>query len=236
VPLDSYFQGQLYDWLMPIGDRIRQARIKAGMRNQQMLADAIGVSVQSISQWETGTTTPTRANESKLAEVLGVSQIWLSSGRYDSDPERANVVERAMKQVPLVNRVTAGRWTDSGPPEFPVDTIFLDPTIRCIGPSFALEVDGESMEPEFQTGDIVIIDTGVEPLPGDFVVAATDDNQGTFKKYRPRNVGPKGERVIDLVPLNQDYPILTLSEQNPGRIVGTMVEHRRFRRRRPSLS
>jgi ribosome-binding protein aMBF1 (putative translation factor) len=70
VPLDSYFQGQLYDWLMPIGDRIRQARIKAGMRNQQMLADAIGVSVQSISQWETGTTTPTRANESKLAEVL----------------------------------------------------------------------------------------------------------------------------------------------------------------------
>jgi SOS-response transcriptional repressor LexA len=134
-----------------------------------------------------------------------------------------------MKQVPLVNRVTAGRWTDSGPPEFPVDTIFLDPTIRCIGPSFALEVDGESMEPEFQTGDIVIIDTGVEPLPGDFVVAATDDNQGTFKKYRPRNVGPKGERVIDLVPLNQDYPILTLSEQNPGRIVGTMVEHRRFR-------
>ncbi len=36
--------------------------------------------------------------------------------------------------------------------------------------------------------------------------------------------------VIELVPLNEDWPTLTISTDNPGHIIGTLVEHRRYRR------
>ena len=71
----------------------------------------------------------------------------------------------------------------------------------------------------------------VQPRPGDFVVAKRDsDLSATFKKYRIRNQDEQGRDVIELTPLNPDWPTLMIDRDNPGRIVGTMVEHRRYRR------
>jgi len=87
------------------------------------------------------------------------------------------------------------------------------------------------MLPEFREGDMVIIDPAVEPSPGDYVVAQNDDNEATFKKFRPRGVNERGQQVFELVPLNEDYPSLR-SDCVSIRIIGTMVEHRRYRTRR----
>jgi SOS-response transcriptional repressor LexA len=87
------------------------------------------------------------------------------------------------------------------------------------------------MELEFQPGDKVIIDPEVKPQPGDFVVAKRDDDEeATFKKYRVRNQDEDGRSVIELTPLNSDWPTLMIDQDNPGNIVGTMVEQRRYRR------
>jgi len=82
-------------------------------------------------------------------------------------------------------------------------------------------------------GDVVIIDPGVRPLPGDFVVAKVEaDDSATFKKYRPRGADESGVPIFELVPLNEDYEVIRISAANPGTIIGTMMEHRRRRRRR----
>lgn len=96
--------------------------------------------------------------------------------------------------------------------------------------SFTLIISGRSMEPEFKEGDAVVIDPEVDPLPGDFVVAKNGQEEALFKKYRPRGF-INGEEVYELVPLNEDYPTVR-SDQEPIRIIGTMVEHRRYRKRR----
>ena len=62
------------------------------------------------------------------------------------------------------------------------------------------------------------------------MVAKNGDDEATFKKYRPRAVDARGSMVFELVPLNDDYPIIR-SDVTPVRIVGTMVEHRKYRRR-----
>lgn len=99
--------------------------------------------------------------------------------------------------------------------------------------TFALEIKGTSMLPEFKEGDRVIIDPEVRPQPGDFVAAKTMDAHGhgeaTFKKYRPRGTNDKGQEVFELSPLNEDFPSLR-SDTTPLEIIGTMVEHRRYRR------
>ena len=86
------------------------------------------------------------------------------------------------------------------------------------------------MSPKFQQGDIVIFDPTINPQPGDFVVATTQTGEATFKKYRPRGTNDKGEYTFELVPLNEDYPTIKATSSEMM-VVGTMIEHRTFRRR-----
>ena len=139
---------------------------------------------------------------------------------------------RHTTRVPVIDRVEAGDWTEVEDP-FIVGSAdeFLQTDLEVSSSTFALVIQGRSMEPEFQAGDKVIIDPKIEPRPGDFVVAKRDNDQSaTFKKYRPRSQDEKGHEVIELTPVNLDWPTLMIDQDNPGYIVGTMVEHRRYRR------
>mgnify|MGYP004716968083 FL=1 len=62
------------------------------------------------------------------------------------------------------------------------------------------------------------------------MVAKNGEDEALFKKYRPRGI-INGQEVYELVPLNEDYPTLR-SDSSKIRIIGTMMEHRKYRRRR----
>lgn len=210
---------------MKLGQRIKQARQAARM-SQHELAAQMAVSIQAVSQWENDKTVPSTNRLLSLGAFLGDD--FLGAGSMPT--ESAGRMFRPGKYVPLVSRVSAGDWHPAMAFESAVDMLTVQWSPK--GPAFALEVHGESMLPEFRSGDIIIIDTSIEPLPGDFVVASLEGEQeATFKKYRPRGADDDGNPVIELVPLNPDYPTLTISAKSPGRIIGTMFEHRSFRRR-----
>lgn len=84
---------------------------------------------------------------------------------------------------------------------------------------------------EFYPGDIVIVDPEIPPRPGDYVVARlTREETVTFRKYRPRGNDRSGRPVIELAPLNEDYPPIVMDGRRPGSVVGTILEHRKYRR------
>lgn len=131
--------------------------------------------------------------------------------------------------VPIVDYVQAGVFAEVCDPyamgggfEFIAASV---PVSRC---TFALKIKGPSMLPRFVPGDIVIIDPDVKPTPGRFVVAKNGDEEATFKKYKPRGHNDRGEELIELVPLNEDFPTIR-SDVTKFHIIGTMVEHRTFR-------
>lgn len=135
------------------------------------------------------------------------------------------------RSIPLISYVQAGAWAgvvDNFPPGYADEYLLTD--MELSSSSFALEIKGDSMLPEFKAGDRIIVDPAVAPQPGDYVVAKNGENEATFKKYRPRSINEHGETVFELVPLNEDYPSMR-SDVTPIRIVGTMVEHRKYRRR-----
>ena len=68
---------------MKLGEKITYSRKRAGM-SQIDLADALGVSRQSVSKWETGEANPEIGKLPQLAEVLHVTTDWLLS---DAAPE-----------------------------------------------------------------------------------------------------------------------------------------------------
>lgn len=136
------------------------------------------------------------------------------------------------RRVPVITSIQAGMWAeivDSFQPGDAGDWLLTD--IDLSDSAFALDIRGNSMEPEFKDGDRVIIDPEIAPQPGDFVAAKNGEQEATFKKYRPRGMDAHGNIIFELVPLNDDYPTLR-SDVQPIRIVGTMVEHRKYRRAR----
>ncbi len=88
--------------------------------------------------------------------------------------------------------------------------------------AFALVVSGQSMEPDFFSGDRIFVDPDVTPAPGDIVVARVVDDL-ILRKYRPLS---DSARVFELVPRHPDYMIVRSPD---AAIVGVVVEHHRFR-------
>jgi SOS-response transcriptional repressor LexA len=225
------------------GERFKAAREAAGL-SQRSLGSKIGVSGSAISQWEDGTTAADGIRAAALetaAGILGVSVRRLLTGK-DGEPsgEAPDGLRQApadLRNVPVISLVEAGYDTGAEDPyplgegssSIAVDADLARSLSRLV---FALEITGESMADEFRPGDIVIIDPKVRPSPGDYVVAKLDgERTATFKKYRARGNDRNGIEIFELVPLNENYATVTVSAENPGRIVGTMIEHRRRRRR-----
>lgn len=136
------------------------------------------------------------------------------------------------RPIPVISYVQAGLLTDINDPYAPGDGFAIEICEDDLGRfAFALEIEGDSMLPEFRPGDRVIIDPDVNPMPGDFVVAKNSHQKATFKKFRPRGMNEQGAQVFELVPLNEDYPTMR-SDIEQLRIIGTMVEHRKKYRRK----
>lgn len=220
------------------GKRLRESR-KENKLTQAAVAKRVGISQGTLSELEGGHHASS-ASTPALAHLYGVNALWLAEGRGPHrpgghDPGRAfdvNVAPARIgdRRIPLINFVQAGQLTEIGA-EFSGDAMeYLLTDLNLSEHAFALEIDGLSMTPEFSPGDRVIIDQEVAPSAGDFVVARNGKEEATFKKYRPRGISERGQDVFELVPLNDDYPTL-YSDREPLQVIGTMVEHRRYRRR-----
>lgn len=214
---------------MTLADRLRKAREDRGLK-QEDLAKLAGSTQQQINTIETGKSLKPR-NLKKIALALGISPAWLEYG--DTGKSNVEPVEHLpLRRVPVINYVQAGNpreVIDDFSPGAGLDIVTTD---LDIGPyAFALIIRGSSMEPDFKAGDKVIIDPDVGPSPGDFVVAKCTEQEVTFKKYRPRGIDDLGNEVFELVPLNEDYATIRSDSKFPCQIIGTMVEHRRYRRK-----
>lgn len=219
---------------MELQDRIRAALDHARIR-QSELAARIGVSSGAASQWMTGKVKSLKADTAaKISAVTGVSAQWLVTGTgamLPAEPTNVQPAQVGTRRVPLISYVQAGVWTEAADPYTCGDASdWLMTDLQLSHSSFALEIRGDSMLPQFKPGDRVIIDPSVYPQPGDFVVAKNGGDEATFKKYRPRSVDESGNVIFELVPLNEDYPTIR-NDQTAIRIVGTMVEHRQYRKR-----
>jgi SOS-response transcriptional repressor LexA len=212
-----------------------EARLKATGKSARGASVEAGLDPETIRNILRGRSrAPGYEKVQKLAKALNCSVAYLT-GRTPrpDDVEETEPAETDFQEIPVISFVEAGKWGAVTDP-YPMGKAdeFIGVNHRVGARSFALRIKGMSMFPEYQEGDIVVIDPDVSPLPGDCVVARMgDDPEATFKKFRPRGRDKNGNEIIELAPINTDYPTLTIDAENPGQIVGTEVEHRRFRRR-----
>lgn len=228
--------------------KIRLAIEQSGIDKKE-IADAVGVTKQSITGWET-TGRISKSSLSKLAALLQIEIRWfipdeaavksgVNYGKLNTVSERKqafdqNVTPVAMgkRAIPVISAIQAGalkEMVDPYPSGAGYAVEYADDDFSRW--AFALTIEGESMLPEFRPGDRVLIEPEMTPNPGDFVIAKNGSQEATFKKYRPRGMDEHGDIIFELVPLNEDYPTMR-SDATPLQVIGVMVEHRRRTRRR----
>jgi len=163
----------------------------------------------------------TAENAAKVAQATGVSVEWLSTGKGAmlegaGNTSRLEFVARG--QVPVISWVQAGMAAEISDP-FPtgVSDRWLSTRVPVSDMALALEVRGDSMEPEFPEGAIIVVDPAKEARHGSFVVVRFEhEAEATFKQLKI-----DGARRY-LAPLNDRYPIIPINGE--ATIVGVVVQ------------
>lgn len=107
-----------------------------------------------------------------------------------------------------------------------IDTEEIDENMLKGGKQyFGLKIKGNSMEPEYLNGDVIILQKVDNCESGDDCVIMVNGFEGTFKRVR------KNENGITLQPLNPVYEPKTYTNEDiqklPIKIIGKAVELRR---------
>ncbi len=129
-------------------------------------------------------------------------------------------------EVPVINKVTAGYpadFTDMGYPAQTADEYIRTPDLNDPD-AFAARVVGDSMEPNYREGDIVVFSPAKSIESGaDCFVRLEPDSESTFKRIYFELDG-SGNEMIRIQPINNSYPPRTVPrEQVAGLYAGVSV-------------
>ncbi|MBN1815977.1 MAG: helix-turn-helix domain-containing protein [Sedimentisphaerales bacterium] len=130
----------------------------------------------------------------QIDDLLGDEQIDLATAGQKLSPGRF---------VPIINKASAGQFMDFDDLGYPVG--FADDYARCPDlhdpNAFAVRVFGDSMEPKFREGDLVIFSPAAEVHSGDdCFIRLTLPHESTFKR-----VYFEADNQVRLQPRNQKY-------------------------------
>ncbi|MBF0183709.1 MAG: LexA family transcriptional regulator [Magnetococcales bacterium] len=207
-----------------LNERINLARKQARL-TQKELADRIHVSQTAIHKLECGRSKSSRRTVA-IALTCGVDPIWLDTGRGEmslhgasaglstADPNKM-VEGGELYRYPLFARLPLIAWENvGGSCNQSIESFhakaeaWLPIAPRSSDKSFALRVPDDSMAPEFQEGEVIIVDPTLPGKHNQFVIAQLEDESvATFKQLTII-----GSQVF-LKPLNTRYPLLDVQEK-----------------------
>ena len=220
-------------------------RLKKALNYNNMkptdLANKTGINKSLISNYLSGNFKAKQDKVNIIAETLNVSEGWLMG--YDVDMDRdwlpdneddlsnikidnARYIETTTKtiKIPVLGKVPAGIPIEAiedilGYEEIPASMLNNGENY------FALKVDGDSMFPDYKTGDIIIIKQQPDCNSGDDCIVMVNGDDATFKRVI------KQEKSLILKPLNNEYEPFVFNEYDimtkPVKIIGVAIEVRR---------
>ncbi|WP_341931254.1 XRE family transcriptional regulator [Streptococcus pluranimalium] len=202
--------------------------------SQTAIANELGITRSALSSWETGKAIPNKKHLEKLARLLDIDIEKL----YEEDPhltlyKQLNKTNKRkvdeltydllMKQkvVPLFSvqvldnvALSAGHGNDFWD-EYETKEVFTDKEYLY---DVATWIDGHSMEPVYQNGEVALIREGGFDYNGAVYAIAWNDEVYIKKVYLEEN----GYRLVSI---NDSYPDKFAPAEDNPRIVGKVVGH-----------
>jgi len=209
------------------------------------VAKDTGVSTSTLSSWKKGKYIPKSDKLSKIADYfeVDVERFQSVKKKYTMKLDRSlfmNALSKAMEadsefnamldsidqmyQIPVVRRVAAGVPIDSQ--EELIGYEEISESMANDGTYFGLRIQGDSMEPTINNGDIIIVRQQDDAEDGDIIVALINGNDGCCKRLKKYEDGS-----IALMSDNASYKPMFFNgseiDATPIRICGIVKELRR---------
>lgn len=157
---------------MGLAENIRKFRTDADL-TQAKLADLVGVTRATVTQWETGWSQPRMGAVEKLSEVLGVSMSELvDDSNIKRVPGAITPTEPRKAYLPLLGKVHAG---DAQEPQVLDERISLPYEVwERHRDGYFLKVEGQCMSKIYPEGSYILIDPMQRPTNGSIAVVSID--------------------------------------------------------------
>ncbi|MGV3027239.1 LexA family transcriptional regulator [Streptococcus hyovaginalis] len=206
--------------------------------SQSEIASKIGINRTAFHNWENGKSVPNQKNLTALAKILDVPVTYFESeynivnNYLQLSPDNqvkaedyveelllsqqtSNVISLFSVQVLSDIQLSAGlgeRFFD----EFETETVYSDE--EQYGYDIAAWIEGDSMEPVYKSGEVVLIRSNGFDYDGAVYALSWKDSVYIKKLYRVED----GFRMVSL---NKDYPDKFIPYEDEPRIVGLVVGH-----------
>lgn len=187
------------------------------LNNKSMseLAEAIGVSQSTISDWENGKKMPRSGSIQKLADYFGVPKTELL---MDNHKPISNIsVSEGVTKIPILGTITCGE---------PILAIENFEGYRTEmneglpqGELFYLKTRGDSMEPTIPSGSFALIRKQPNVEDGEIAaVIVNGDDEATLKRVKHQN------GYVMLLADNAKYAPIIITSDTPARIIGKAMK------------
>jgi phage repressor protein C with HTH and peptisase S24 domain len=158
-----------------------------------------------------------------VTKKTDVDQIEDLLSESELSVEQAGAVLSAGRMVPVINKVSAGYPADFNDLDYPVG--IADDYVRCPDlhdrHAFAVRVIGDSMEPKFREGDIVVFSPAAEVHNGDdCFVRFSMPHETTFKR-----VFFEQDNKIRLQPRNESYSPMVVEGRRVNGLYRAVIKY-----------
>lgn len=194
--------------------------------SQEELANLLGVRQSTVGMWENGTNKPRMKTLEKITEILNITTNDLLA---ESNAEPMSYESSGTLKIPIYGYIPAG---------IPMEAIedILDyeeaPEEWAYGGKefFGLKIKGNSMEPEYRDGDVIIFLKQSEFENNEDCAVAINGNDWTFKRVEKLDSG------VLIKPLNPNYETMFFTPEQcnslPVEVKGVFWELRRSKIRK----
>ena len=189
-------------------------------KNQFDLADYMGVSQPTVSNWCQGVKLPRMDKIDEICKFFNVSRSTLMESDGLDNFDDGNLAVK----IPILGKVVAGLPVSAYEDILGFEEV--TPEMAEQGELFALKVTGDSMYPKICDGDIVIVRVQSDVESEDVAVVFVNGDEATLKVVKKNNDG------ITIWGYNTDvYHPQSFSnkqiEELPVKIAGKVIELRR---------
>lgn len=214
---------------MTLGDIIKNYRTKHQL-SMDAFAEKSGISKAYISLLDKNKHPKTRKPIApsiqfirQAADAMSMDfNILFAQLEGEVSLDTSSVIQKKGVTINVLGRVAAGIPIEAV--EDIIDTEEITEELARTGSFFGLQIHGDSMEPKFSEGDVVIVRQQNDAESGDIVIATVNGDNATCKRLK------KYETGIALLSTNPDYDPMIFNneeiESKPVKIIGKVVELR----------
>lgn len=211
-PMEVYMKQELTE-------RIRIAIDESG-KSMSAIAREIGVTPQAVRAYKEGISNPSMEKLDALARATGKSSEWMHLGIGSKENEQTGIVS-----VPLLEvNASAG----NGYINFSEQVVrrvdfyeeWLKQNVRYTKGSNLdlISASGDSMEPTINSGDILLVDHGINEVLYDSIYVAMVNGELYVKRFQKTP-----SRTLLMISDNKKYQSFELKPEDDVRIIGRVV-------------